>query len=143
MSLFGELAGEAFAALTTPRAGSGPAPATQILTQLIQNHPSGNGLSGLLEQLAAAGLGSEVQSWLGSGANQPVSPAQIQQALGPAHIQQLAQQYGMDPNIVSTAIAHLLPHAVDHLTPNGVAPSPSDNVAGALEGLLTSAFFKR
>lgn len=142
MSLFGALAGEAFAALTSNPAGGGPTPAARILTDLIQNHPSGNGLSGLLEQLAAAGLGSQVQSWVGSGANQPVTPSQIQQALGPEQIQQLAQQYGIDSGSISTAIAHLLPHAVDHLTPAGQIP-PSEGIAGALGGLLTSAFFKR
>ena len=141
MSLFSQLAGEAFTALTTPQAG-GSTPAAQILTDLIQNHASGNGLSGLLQQLTASGLGPQVQSWLGSGTNLPVSPDQIQQALGSGKIQQLAQQYGIDPSAVSTAVAHLLPQAVDHLTPNGQVP-PAGGIAGALSGLLSSSFFKQ
>jgi uncharacterized protein YidB (DUF937 family) len=108
----------------------------------MQNHPSGNGLSGLLEQLAASGLGPQVQSWLGSGANLPVSAGQIQQALGSEKIQQLAQQYGIDPSSIATTIAHLLPGAVDHLTPGGQVP-PASGIAGALEGLLSSSFLKQ
>ena len=141
MSLFGELAGAAFASLTSSPSG-GSTPAAQILTDLIQNHPSGNGLSGLLEQLTASGLGPQVQSWLGSGANLPVNPAQIQQALGSEKIQQLAQQYGIDSNGIAAAIAHLMPAAVDHLTPDGQIP-PASGVAGALSGLLSSSFFKQ
>jgi uncharacterized protein YidB (DUF937 family) len=141
MSLFGQLAGEAFTALTSST-GGGPTPAAQILTSLIQNHPSGNGLSGLLQQLTASGLGPQVQSWLGSGANIPVSADQIQQALGSEKIQQLAQQYGIDANSVSAVIAHMIPGAVDHLTPNGQVP-PANGIAGTLAGLLTSSFFKQ
>jgi uncharacterized protein YidB (DUF937 family) len=141
MSLFGQLAGEAFASLTSTASG-GPNPATQILTDLIQNHPSGNGLSGLLEQLTASGLGPQVQSWLGSGANLPVGADQIQQALGSERIQQLAQQYGIDSNSIAAVIAHLIPAAVDHLTPGGQIP-PANGIAGALSGLLNSSFFKQ
>jgi uncharacterized protein YidB (DUF937 family) len=140
MNLFGQLAGEALATLTSSAAG-GPTPAAQILTDLIQNHPSGNGLSGLLEQLTASGLGSQVQSWLGPGANLPVSANQIQQALGSEKIQQLAQQYGIDSSSIAAVIAHLMPGAVDHLTPGGQMP-PVSGIGGALSGLLNSSFFK-
>jgi uncharacterized protein YidB (DUF937 family) len=141
MSLIGQLAGEAFTILTSSASG-GATPAAQIITDLIQNHPSGNGLTGLLEQLAASGLGPQVQSWLGSGANLPVSGDQIQQALGPEKIQQLAQQYGIDASSVAAVIAHVMPGAVDHLTPNGQVP-PANGIAGALSGLLNSSFFKQ
>jgi len=141
MSLFGQLAGEAFTVLTSSTSG-GPTPAAQILTDLIQSHSSGNGLAGLLEQLAASGLEPQVQSWLGSGGNLPVSAVQIQQALGSEKIQQLAQQYGIDPSTVSAAIAHLMPAAVDHLTPSGQIP-PTNGIAGALAGILNSSFFKQ
>jgi uncharacterized protein YidB (DUF937 family) len=141
MSLFGQLAGDALAALTAGPSGA-PAPAAQILTDLIQNHPSGNGLSGLLEQLTASGLGPQVESWLGSGANLPVNAEQIQQALGSEKIQQLAQQYGIDSSSIAAVIAHLIPGAVDHLTPGGQIP-PSEGIAGALSGFLASSIFKR
>jgi uncharacterized protein YidB (DUF937 family) len=108
----------------------------------MQNHPSGNGLSGLLEQLAASGLGPQVQSWLDSGGNLPVSADQIQQALGSEKIQQLAQQHGIEPSAVAATIAHLLPGAVDHLTPGGQLPPPN-GIAGALSSLLSSSFFQQ
>ena len=141
MSLFGQLAGEVFTSLTSSTSG-GPTPAAQILTDLIQGHPSGNGLTGLLEQLAASGLGPQVQSWLGSGANLPVTGDQIQQALGSEKIQELAKQYGIDTSAVAAVIAHAMPAAVDHLTPAGQVP-PAGGIGGSLAGLLTSSFFKQ
>jgi len=141
MSLFGLIAGEAFTVLTSSSSG-GATPAAQILTDLMQNHPSGNGLSGLLEQLVASGLGPQVQSWLGAGGNLPVSADQIQQALGSEKMQQLAQQHGIAPSAVAATIAHLLPAAVDHLTPGGQVPQPN-GIAGALSSLLSSNFFQQ
>ena len=41
------------------------------------------GLRGLLDQLQKGGLGSNANSWVGSGPNQPVPPAQLGTALGP------------------------------------------------------------
>lgn len=39
-------------------------------------------MAGLIAKFQQAGLGEQMQSWIGSGANQPVSGAQMQQALG-------------------------------------------------------------
>ena len=114
---------------------------SHVLTDLIQNHGSGNGLAGLVQQLAASGLGPQVQSWIGTGANLPVSGDQIQAALGSEKIQQLAQQVGLDPAQLSGALAHLLPHAVDQLTPDGQVP-PQSGLASALSGLLSSGLLK-
>ena len=135
MSLFSQLASAALGALTNSSTAGGQSGVSHVLTDLIQNHGSGNGLAGLVEQLAASGLGPQVQSWIGAGANLPVSGAQIEQALGSEKIQQLAQQVGLDPAQLSGALAHLLPHAVDQLTPGGELP-PQGGLQAALSGLL-------
>jgi len=41
------------------------------------------GLGGLLNKLEQGGLGNQTKSWVGTGQNQPVSPSQLGQALGP------------------------------------------------------------
>ncbi|HSS36996.1 MAG TPA: YidB family protein, partial [Patescibacteria group bacterium] len=54
------------------------------------------GLDGLVKGLKDAGLGDQVASWIGTGQNQPVSPEQIGQALGPDKLEQLSSSTGLD-----------------------------------------------
>ena len=141
MSLFSQIASAALGALSNSHTAGGQNGVSLVLTELIQNHASGIGLAGLVQQLAASGLGPQVQSWIGTGANLPVSGDQIQQALGSEKIQQLAQQVGLNPADLSGALAHLLPHAVDQLTPGGELPPPG-GLQAALSGLLNSGLLK-
>src|SRR5262245_60975866 len=48
------------------------------------------GLGGLVDKLQKGGLGNVVNSWVGPGQNQPVSPNQLGPALGPDIIKTLA-----------------------------------------------------
>jgi hypothetical protein len=59
-------------------------------------------LQGIVNQLQQGGLGPQVQSWLGSGANLPVTPDQIRTALGNEHVRLLAQHLGVDPDAALT-----------------------------------------
>jgi uncharacterized protein YidB (DUF937 family) len=47
----------------------------------------GGGLGGLLAILQQGGLGDAAQSWVGNGANQPVSPQQLHSAFGDEQVQ--------------------------------------------------------
>ena len=49
------------------------------------------GLGGLVDKLQKGGLGNLVNSWVGPGQNQPVSPNQLGPVLGPDIIKTLAQ----------------------------------------------------
>jgi uncharacterized protein YidB (DUF937 family) len=62
-----------------------------------------------------------VQSWIGTGANQPIAPQQVQGVLGQDKINQLASRAGIPPTIASMALSRILP-TVDKLTPNGKLP---------------------
>jgi uncharacterized protein YidB (DUF937 family) len=72
-------------------------------------------------------LGGVVNSWVGNGANQPVSGQQLGQALaGTAagqHVEEVAQKLGVDPSLVLGQLAQHLPDVVNHLTPNGEVPA--------------------
>jgi uncharacterized protein YidB (DUF937 family) len=94
-------------------------PNAQIALSLINNHPGG--LQGLIAQFTHAGLGEQVQSWVSTGANLPVSAQQVMQALGGqgGHLQQLAEQFGLSHDQVAGGLAEMLPSVVDQLTPNG------------------------
>jgi uncharacterized protein YidB (DUF937 family) len=81
-------------------------------------------LQGLVTQLQQGGLGTQVQSWLGSGQNLPIAPDQLRTALGNDQIKQLAQHFGVDPAAALKLLAEHLPAAVDQASPSGtVQPS--------------------
>lgn len=95
------------------------------------------GLSGLLARLQAGGLGEAAQSWVGTGANQPVSGEQLGGALGPDLMGLVNRQLGGSGQDASALLAQLLPQLVDRLTPQGQLPA--DNGAGGLGALLGGA----
>ncbi|MFJ2830850.1 YidB family protein [Streptomyces sp. NPDC087263] len=85
----------------------------------------GNPLGGLLEMLTRSGLTAQKDSWVGTGENQPVTGAQIQQALPDETLKQVAEQAGVTSDQAAGAIAQTLPRAVDKLSPDGVLPAAS------------------
>jgi uncharacterized protein YidB (DUF937 family) len=100
------------------------------------------GVQGLVATLQQNGLGGAVQSWIGSGANQPVSGDALGQALQNGGlgsvVQEAASKMGVDPNDLLGKLSQVLPHAVDHLTPDGQVPDAGQGGGfnlGMLEGL--------
>jgi uncharacterized protein YidB (DUF937 family) len=90
----------------------------------------GGGLAGLIGQFEQAGLGHLAQSWVGTGPNQPVSPQQVETALGPDQVQGMADQTGMQKQDLLSQLAQALPGIIDRLTPNGRVPSAQEMQGG-------------
>ncbi|MDF6041597.1 YidB family protein [Streptomyces sp. JH14] len=90
-----------------------------------------NALEGLIGMLTKSGLLDQAQSWVGTGENQPVSGAQIAQALPDETLQKVAQEAGVSTEQAADHIARSLPDAVDKLTPAGEVPK-----GGSLEDLI-------
>ncbi len=90
---------------------------TAMVTNLLEKH---GGMQGLVSQFEQNGLGSVVQSWVGTGANQPIEPAHVEQALGSTTLQDLAAKAGMSVEELKAQLAKILPEAVDKMTPGGV-----------------------
>ena len=138
MSLLGSLLG-----------GGGQAGGSDLVSlagQLIQQAGGVQGLAGMLHQ---GGLGEAVQSWVGNGANQAVSGDQLGQALQSGGLgsvlQEAAGKLGMDQGQLSSALAQVLPHVVDHLTPDGQVPAQGQGGGfdlGSLAGLAGKLFGK-
>jgi uncharacterized protein YidB (DUF937 family) len=114
--------------------------------QLIEK---AGGVQGLVAMLQQNGLGGAVQSWVGTGANQPVSGDQLGQALQGGGLGSLVQQaagsMGMDQGDLLGKLSQMLPHAVDHLTPDGQVPGDGGGQGGGfdlgmLEGLAGKLF---
>jgi uncharacterized protein YidB (DUF937 family) len=121
--------------------GSGAGSALPGLLQQIVGTgqgAGGGGLPALIQQLEAGGLGAQVQSWIGTGANLPVTAQQIAAAIPPERLQGWAQQLGLPPDAVSGVLAQVLPHAVDQATPAGTAAPEATATPnfGALIGKL-------
>ena len=115
-------------------AGSGEQQHTiaQSVLQMVLSH---GGVGGFTEKLRNAGLGSQVDSWVGTGQNQQIDPEQAQQAIGHDKITEIAQHAGVPPQVASAIVAQVLPRIVDHLTPNGQVPQ-GGGLSGGIGGLL-------
>lgn len=105
----------------------------RIAGQLLQQH---GGVGGLVDAFTRGGLGQAASSWVGTGQNQAVSASQVTQVLGSGQIGQIASQLGLDHGQASSILAQLLPHVVDHLTPNGQVPAATGSQSG---DMLTAA----
>lgn len=112
----------------------------QAAAGLLSNNSSVGGLPGLISAFQRAGLGDVANSWVGSGANRPVTGAQIEQALGSDTLRQLASSAGVDASQVSGLLAQVLPEVVNQVTPRGSVPrggaGGQDAIMGMLGGLL-------
>jgi len=85
---------------------------------------SAGGYQGVLDKLNQAGLGQQVNSWLATNSkNLPVSPQQIEAALGDQHLQALAKSFGVPVDQIGNLLAQHLPTAVDQASPSGTIPA--------------------
>jgi uncharacterized protein YidB (DUF937 family) len=88
----------------------------------IQSKGSG-GLGSLVQDFRDKGLGDVVSSWVGTGPNQSISAAQVENVIGTDRVRTLAGKLGLPPAAVSTGLAMVLPHVIDKLTPQGHIPA--------------------
>ena len=93
------------------------------------------GMGGLVQKLQQAGLGDAVGSWIGTGQNQPVSPAQVQGALGQEVIGAVAQKLGLNVQTLLPLLATLLSVLIDRLTPQGRLPDQEPSLTPGAGGL--------
>jgi len=90
-----------------------------LIDSAIKLLGGGNGLNGLVQMFNQAGLGEQVQSWIGKGENLPVSADQIKSAFSGDTLNSLAQTLGINAGGAADMLANFLPGVVDQLTPNG------------------------
>ncbi|MFC3106834.1 YidB family protein [Undibacterium arcticum] len=105
----------------------------QAALAMLANSSQGGGLQGVLGAFRNAGLGNAVNSWVGTGENQPISADQVQQALGDGQLQQLADAAGLSHDSAAGHLADMLPNLINQLTPNGQLP---EGGLGDISGML-------
>jgi uncharacterized protein YidB (DUF937 family) len=116
--IFGDLIGGVLKGLANQQQGQAGGGLGGILGQVLGNTNLGS-LGGLVDQLQKSGLGAQVSSWLGNGANLPISVDQLRQALGDDTIRQISQTLGLPVDQLLNQLSQHLPAAVDKLSPNG------------------------
>ncbi len=92
------------------------------LLSIIGNERTG-GLQGFLDQFRRAGLGEMVSSWVSRGSNTPITPEQLERAVGLDTINRVASNVGVPRAATASAFAFMIPRVVDLLTPEGVIPT--------------------
>lgn len=114
------------------QAGAGDNPMLQAVMGLLGNS---GGLGGLLQKFQQGGLADVAQSWVGTGANLPISAEQVQQVLGSGALGDIASKLGLQPEQAAGALSQALPEVVDKLTPNGQLPGEGELMATAQQML--------
>ena len=84
------------------------------------------GLGKLLQDFQNSGQGGAMQSWIGNGPNQPISPKNLESAIGNDTLDALAKRTGMNRDDLLTQMSQTLPGLVDKLTPNGRLPTQEE-----------------
>ena len=117
-------------------APGGQAALLQMVLSLLANNGQGGGLAGLMEKFQAAGLGEQMNSWVGAGQNLPVSAEQLGGVFGQDQLSQMAEKMGLSTGDLGAQLSQMLPQAVDQFTPGGQAPQGGLGDLGDLLGQL-------
>jgi uncharacterized protein YidB (DUF937 family) len=95
-----------------------------VLNEVLGSGGQG-GLSAIVAKLQQAGFGDQVKSWIGNGANLPITAEQLQDVLGSDTVKQLGARFNIPVDQLAQILAQQLPKAVDGASPNGSLPSSS------------------
>jgi uncharacterized protein YidB (DUF937 family) len=112
------------------------------LVPVVSGMLEDGGLQKVLAQLEASGLGSQAKSWVGTGANEAISAADVEKVLDSRQLAGIAQKLGVSPEEAADAVAKVLPAVVDTVSPEGKVPDQAqlDSALAKLsDGTSTSA----
>jgi len=118
----------ALTALLAPRQAA--APTAQPSAGPAAQQASPGGLDVLINQFKQNGFEDVINSWIGTGQNQPISPTQLRDALGQNTVNDLSRQAGAPQDDLLTQLSKYLPGVIDRLTPNGQLPRQTDLRSG-------------
>jgi OmpA-OmpF porin, OOP family len=133
--------------------GSNSGPFIREILTMITGTPGGVG--GFLNNMKAAGLSSEVASWMGHANAAPLAAAAVDRALGSTALSGIASRLGLAPTLVTGAVGYALPKVIGLLTPGGAVPAslpaevtnfvtaaPASRVAAAPVGRVADAAYQ-
>ena len=108
-------------------------PIAAILASLLAPRPAAaaqqeqaGGLDALIDKFKKNGFEDVINSWIGTGQNQAISPTELREALGQKTVNDLSRQAGAPQDDLLTQLSKYLPGVIDKLTPNGQLPNQAD-----------------
>jgi uncharacterized protein YidB (DUF937 family) len=101
-------------------------PLLRMLLPLVASMLMNGGLKKILARLQAQGKGTQANSWVGRGDNEPLGAAEVRQAIDDDELERIAQQLGMSKDEAAEAVAQVLPDVVDQATPEGELPDDDE-----------------
>lgn len=105
------------------------------LTSLLSNSKGSVDLNSIISHLDAGGLMSVAASWLGDGANAPISASQISSIFGGSKISKFAKQLGLDEGTALKGLTAAIPGIVDKSSQGGSILKSIGGLSDALGGL--------
>ena len=86
------------------------------------------GLFDLLEGFRSHGQSEAAESWVGSGPNKGLTPAEVEDAVGAQNIAELSLRTGLSREDLLERLATNIPETVDRVTPDGSLPASEDDL---------------
>jgi uncharacterized protein YidB (DUF937 family) len=109
---------------------------SSALSGLLGDGQGNVDFASLATKIASSGeLGNVLNSWLGDGANQAISPESILSLLGSSNVSDFASKVGTDSATAASGLADVLPQVMDKASSGG---SLLESVGG-LGGLMGAA----
>jgi len=111
-----------------------------LLAYLMRGRGGTAGLSSLTDQFRQAGLGPQIDSWIGPDANQELSPNELARVIPPEAMEEVERQTGLGRDDVLSHLSRGLPGMVDRLTPQGRMPERDDELENLDPGEVMGGF---
>jgi len=73
----------------------------------------------VVKQFEEKGMRDEVDSWVRTGPNKPVSRRQIEDVFGQRELDEIARQRNIDRERLAEVLSRYIPKIIDELTPSG------------------------
>ena len=86
------------------------------------------GMRAVVDRFRQQGYDRQARSWMAPQENEPLDEQAVEQGVGDAELQQMAQRLGVPEHEVAQAFAEIMPQMVDQLTPQGELPPEADEV---------------
>lgn len=90
-----------------------------VVKDVLEKH---GGVAGVVNEFQTKGFGETVKSWVATGPNKAISPAEITQAFGADKLAEMAKKAGIPVDDLAKKLSEVLPTAIDKMTPDGALP---------------------
>lgn len=102
-----------------------------LLPYAMQWVQRSGGVGAVLERFREKGYGRQADSWVASGANQPLRAEEADEVVGGEELARVAHQLGVPEREVALGYGEIVPELVNQLSPEGQIPPEADDALDA------------